>query len=424
MPGAVKNKEEKKGLKKVAPYKIKKKSADSNVNKSGSADGLKMLRSYSELGFVRTNSVNDLGSLLKHSERNLANAEHTAMAVDDREYFSVIGVFSREASRNFGKAWQSQMLTGPPGQRMTGNSMADVSDKDIAAMDSRQSRTEVSTDFEEQIQALFKNKTVPHVIAVIEGKEEQNSFTFKTEVPMKDGKKEKKSSLASKTEKETKSIELGYKKMDFFQGYTGGGTKDHKQNMTYYVRRDLEKAYSVSEVKVDRNDEYITCAAVDYKTEDGKRYRSLIVHIPNKFIKTTGEVEKTNAAFVNYAKTVAKTNITVTNYLGDTNFKSPFFDKSVPSVGGHLKKGETLNPQSSGAQSETNFMQSVSLGKGEEGYSVLQPSVANYIFLKTDSDNKEATDHPSTINYVAHKSPIANRDPKVFPEYYPLEQVV
>ncbi|AEW00557.1 hypothetical protein A4D02_24820 [Niastella koreensis] len=412
---------------KSQPY-VNKKSADLGESKAGSKDSLKkeaprLERSYSELGLMRSNSVGDLKSLLKHEERNPANSEHTAMAVKDRKYFSVIGVFSREASKNFGKAWQLKMFTGSAEQRMTDDSMTGVTREDIAAKDALQSRTLVSTNLEEQVQALFKNKTVPHVIAVIEGKEERDTFKLKTEVPVTD--EEKDPSLAVKSGKKTKSIELGYRKMGFSQGFTSKGAKDRKQNMTLYVRDDLHRAYTWSEVKVARNSEKIPCVAVDYKTKDGKKYRSLIVHIPNIFVKSQTEVALTNAAFSKYAAKVKKEEgVIVTNYLGDTNFKKPFFDNSTPSMGGLLPNKKALNPKSSGAKDNTSFMQNVPLGKGEEGYSVMQPSTSNYIFLTTDGDNKEATDHPSTLNYVAHKSPIADRYPKAISGYYRLKQVV
>jgi hypothetical protein len=408
MPGSGKNTEE--GLKKKR-----------KLEEDESAPEPKLRRSASVQGLIRTKSLNSSDISLKTSERNPANSDQTAMAVEDMKYFSVIAVFSREASKNFGKKWEEKMKTGPPERRITRSSQKGINAKEIARRDGIQDRADVSTNFEEQVRALFNNKTVPHVVAVIEGKEEQASFSLKTEIPVREKKEEEPSLANQKTDAKYKAIEVGYKKKNFFQGYNTRSQKDHKQSMSYYVRNDLEKAYTFTNVNIKRNGESIPCAAIDYKTIDGKQYRTLVVHIPNKFIETEEAIQETHAAFEAYTKEAEKKGITVTGYLGDTNFKKAYYTNTAPSVGGIMEGGETLKPQSSGAQEETNFMQAIPLIKNNKEVAVLQPSAANYIFIKTESNNKVATDHPSMLSYTAHSSPLYNREPDKMPEFYPME---
>ena len=109
----------------------------------------------------------------------------------------------------------------------------------------------------------------------------------------------------------------------------------------------------------------------------------------------------------------------VTGYVGDTNYPKPMQERSAPSMGGILPQGGTLRPQSSGAQQETNFMQSIALEpKGAARHRVKQPSTLNYVFVNTDAASRVATDHPSIMHYTSHEQSIVGRNPDAFPEYY------
>ncbi|MBV8390835.1 MAG: hypothetical protein JO080_13615 [Mucilaginibacter sp.] len=358
-------------------------------------------RSASQAKLTRSNSVDRLDKPLEHDKRKRAREEDIKLGTGAMKDFSVIGVFSREAFENFGKAWKTVMSSDSL-QRPTKVSKMDAKPTEISDRLGRLSSSTITTGFEDQVQALFENRTVPHVIAVIEGKKEQASFSLKTRV-------------------EDKPVGLSYTRTTFSQGLNAKGSIDDKQSMSFYVRDDMKAAYSFSEVSVEHGDEVIRSVAIDYKTQDGNMYRSLVVHIPNQFVGTGAKESTTHQAFEGYAKATAiqKNPVVVTGYLGDTNFQRPYFKDSVPSMGGHLSSGDALNPRGSGAQSkDTHFMQHVPVGEDQGGHSVMQPATLNYLFLKPDDVNREATDHPSMIAITAHGSEISGRDPAVLPDYY------
>ena len=146
-------------------------------------------------------------------------------------------------------------------------------------------------------------------------------------------------------------------------------------------------------------------------TKDGIRYQSLAVHIPNQFIGSKSKEIDTHRAFQGYAEKQSTKDepLVVVSYFGDTNFSTPIKRFSSPSMGGHSSTGQTLNPQSSSSKKETHFMQSIPLSDGHKNHSVLQPSTLNYVFINPDSDNREAVDHPSFIQYVAHNSELVGK---------------
>lgn len=358
------------------------------------------LRSASQEGRVRSNSVDRNGLQLRNVGRKKARAEDTALAPADMKDFSSIAVYSREAFENFGKTWRTRMNSDSL-ERATKLSRKGVSPEDISTALGRQSRSDISTGFNDQVQALLENKIIPHVIAVIEGKEEQSSLTLGARL-------------------EDKPINLSYTRAGYFQGLSTTGSNDNKQSMSIYVRDDMKNVYSFTKELVAHSEDVITSVGVNYSTTDGTKYRSLIVHIPNKFIGSTAKELATHQAFEQYAKDAPKVTpgVVVTGYLGDTNFKNPMFKDTVPSMGGHLPNGNTLSPQSSGAKHDTNFMQSIPVGNDQNGHSVLQPATLNSVFLSTDNLNREATDHPSMMHITAHQDEISGRDQNANPDYY------
>ncbi len=332
----------------------------------------------------RSNSQNQLGQGLSIADRKTS---HTALKKVDVKDYSVIAAFSREAFINFGKKWKTTMRGGSMSQ-VTKSSRRRVDPAEAAKLLSLQSKAVVGTDFEAQVQGLLESKTIPHVVAVIEGKQEARNFSLKVKV-------------------DDQSIDALYSRVMYSQGTNAEGSKDNKQSMSVYVREDMKEVYTVTEEKIEHgNGKLIHSLGVNYQTEDGTAYRTLLVHIPNEFVGTSLKNADTHKAFEKYARNLglAKSPVVVTTYFGDTNYATPMREFSVASMGGIASTGYTLNPQGSAAQKETNFMQSVSLGKDRGKHSVLQPSTLNYVFITPDSTNREVTDHPSIMQYVAHDS--------------------
>lgn len=350
----------------------------------------------------RSNSVGRDGELLSMSDRHTTNTGLTKEGMKD---YSVITVFSREAYENFGKSWKSKMSADTL-NLATSSSRKGVSDAVAKKMLSLQSKSVLGTDFQSHVQALLENKTMPHVIAVIEGKEEKASLQLKTQV-------------------DAQSLDVHYTKKLYIQGKNAKNGSDNKQSMSIYVRNDMLGVYTVTQESVTHlsSKKKIKTAAVNYETTDGTKYRTLIVHIPNEFIGTKSKESDTHASFQSYADEQGKeaSPVVVTSYFGDTNYSSPMTEYSSPSMGGHMPDGKTLKPQSSSATKETHFMQSVPLRDGHSKHSVLQPSTTNYVFVNPDGTNREATDHPSVIQYVAHDSELKG---KVSDSPYALLDVV
>jgi hypothetical protein len=363
-------------------------------------------RSASQLRRVRSSSVDRSNTAMRDSARNPANGGFATLEPEDLKDFSRIGVYSREAFENFGKKWRAQNYLAPNDNRATKKSKLGADPSEVEDRLGRLSSSEVTSGIDGQINALFEDRMIPHVIAVIEGKEEQTKLSINATV-------------------QDEAVELGYTKVIFSQGLTSTGSNDAKQNISIYVRNDMTAAYRASEINVPHGSDKIPCIGIDYSTADGTNYRSLVVHIPNKFVGSDKKDAATYKAFEDYAQGEAnrwaggaRPPVVVTGFLGDTNFKKQYGDNTSPSMGGHLSSGETLNPQSSGAKNETHFMQSVPLKGADDGHVVLQPATLNYVFLPTDAQNREATDHPSIMSFTAHNSEIVGRDPKMIPAYY------
>lgn len=336
----------------------------------------------------RSNSVDRLGERLSIQDRHTSS---TGLKKEDFKDYSVIAVYSREAFESFGKKWKQKMNSDTL-ERATKSSRLGVDSKEVSKLLNLQSRHLVETDFEKQLQKLIENKTLPHMIAVIEGREEKESVSLSTKV-------------------DEKAIDVPYKRLKYLQGTSSKGGKDNKQSMSIYVRDDMKSVYRVSEVKVDHKStkKKIKALAIDYATTDDTKYRTLVVHIPNEFIGTKSKEEDTHSSFQTYAEEQRKSSITVTSYFGDTNYSSPVNKFSSPSMGGHTTTGGFLNPQSSSAKKETHFMQSIGVSSKDKKHSVLQPSTLNSIFINSDKTIREATDHPSLIQYVAHDQPLKGR---------------
>jgi len=339
----------------------------------------------------RSNSVDRTGSKLSISDRHTSN---TKLKKGDMKDFSVMAVFSREAFENFGKKWKAKMNTETL-ELATPSSRKGVSDVEMKKILDLQAKTLLGTDFKAQVGALLDNKTSPHVIGVIEGKEELASFSIKAKA-------------------EDKEVDVTYTRVGYIQGENAKHHSDYKQSMSLYVRDDMRDVYNISKETVSHGAKSINSLGVNYATKDGTKYQTLIVHIPNEFIGNKGKEEATHQAFADYAEQQRlKTKpVIVTSYFGDTNYSSSIRDYSSPSMGGHLKDGSTLNPRSSGANKETHFMQSVPLNEGASSHSLLQPSTLNYVFINPDEDNREATDHPSIMQYVALNNELEGRPDK------------
>ena len=268
---------------------------------------------------TRSNSIDRLGSLLPISERYTGS---TALSKADMKDFSVMAVFSREAFGNFGKKWKVRMNADPL-ELATLSSKKVVSSADATKLLSLQSRTVLGTDFQAQVQGLLENKTSPHVIAVIEGKEEMSSLSLKSKVG-------------------DDLIDVPYTRVTYIQGTNAKGSSDNKQSMSVYVRDDMKSVYSFSEETVAHSGgKKINAVGVNYATSDGTQYRSLVVHIPNEFIKTGGDRDATHASFQDYADAERDKSspVIVTSYFGDTNYASEMRPYSSPSMGGHSSTG-------------------------------------------------------------------------------------
>jgi len=338
----------------------------------------------------RSNSQDRLGERLAIADRN---TRQITLKSEDFKDYSVMAAFSREAFENFGKKWKASMSIDSLNQA-TKSSKLHVDLAETNTLLGLQSKVIVGTDFEAQVQALLEGKTNPHVIAVIEGKQEASNF-----------------SLKAKAGDDT--VDAPYTMVKYLQGTNAKGSQDNKQSMSIYVRDDMKSTYTVTEELVPHlsTGKLIRSLGINYQTEGGTNYRTLAVHIPNEFIGTASKNLATHNSFEKYASDLrgAASPIVVTTYFGDTNYSAPMAEYSVASMGGHSSTGKTLNPQGSGAQSETHFMQSVPLGADSGKHSVLQPSTLNYLFINPDTTNREVTDHPSILQYVAHDNGLVGR---------------
>ncbi len=329
----------------------------------------------------RSNSVDKFNNPLENSKRY--ESKQKKQRIEEATDHSKIAVFSRESKSSFAKKFWLKIDKSEE-KRVTKSSLGDADT--IKKFVGRQPLFQ-SDNFETQVEHLFKDKNHPHVIAVIEGKEEEANS-----IEIEEG--------------------VRYTKVLFKKGVDINNHIDDRQSMNIYVRDDMKDAYKIENETVMHDGKQISVVRVDYETLDKKIYRSLVVHIPNEFLGSDTKEKAMNSSFETYAKKVKKEQgITVTCYLGDTNYKGPMFENSVASMGGHLSSGKTLSPQCSSAQTDTNFMQSIPLGDDSTEYEVKQPSTLNYV--KTDiGASTIGTDHPSIMTYTSHTSPISGRKPK------------
>jgi hypothetical protein len=178
----------------------------------------------------RSNSVDRFDNPLSILDRNTHSSE---LAKKDMKDVSVIAVYSWEAFENFGKKWKQKMDTDSR-DWATKSSRMGKDPKELTKLLSKQSRQRIGIDFEKQMTKLLENKTIPHVIAVIEGKQEKSKFTISTTIG-----------------EEAKSIP--YTRVAYVQGTNAKGASDNKQSMSIYVRDDMREVYSISHETVGWN---------------------------------------------------------------------------------------------------------------------------------------------------------------------------
>lgn len=400
-----------------------------------------MLRSYSQHGYRRTNSLNSKGFPLTNAERNTLGGEKNKLEGGYSDC-STIMVFSREAKSNFSPAWHKSYP----------NLLPEYSQDNIEVKNKLSLRPEVEGNtLEEQINKSLISNEIPHVVAVIEGRHAVDEFNV-----------------------EHNSKNIKYKQKLFVEGKNINGQTDHKQSMTFYVREDLYKSYNFTPTtvkgKINQNikllpkktlatagktktsakktystfgkkvippskvktaitkllDVDIKCVSVDYQTREGatiQNYQSLVVHIPNKYTENQQTCQSVHECFKNYANEKQKKDGTiVTSYFGDTNFKKIISQHSIASVGGMLSNGDTVKRRSSGAIEPSYFMQAISLIEDSD-HQALQPSTTNPLKINNkgmkDSYGKEfteAVDHYSFLHRVLHKGSILGR--KAIGHYY------
>lgn len=385
----------------LAKPKLKRSASQANLVRSNSFVGLDQL-TISARKIVSTGDT-DLGEK-KQKKRKVTEDEEEfnggGLAEAKPVDYSVIGVFSRENSKQHGKEWFRKMLPDTD-SHATESSKKRVKKAEHDTLLNRQARTEVTTGFGDQVNELFKNKWIPHVIVVLEGKTEDEPISLSTKVKNED-------------------IDLSYTRSDFYQGKINDGSrKEHRRDMTVYIRDDMKGVYTVTLEEIPVGKGVQQAFGINYQTEDGTNYRTLVVHMKNEFAGSDDDVETTHQAFEDYAKkALAGDNpVVVTGYIGDTNYNKPKYPNSVASMGGHSLAGETLNPEGSGSVDETNFMQHIPLGEESRKHSVRQPSTLNYVF----PDTNPSVDHPSIAGYTAHSSSIRGRDSKFNSSYYEME---
>lgn len=374
----------------------------------------KLVRSKSQLNLVRSNSTNDLGALIRNQDRNTAGSQPSVLRREAMLDFSSIAIFSREAFANFSKKYED-LVTSPPENRVTSLSKAGVSSELIGKKVNTLSTTRVTSGFQEQAQALLENRMIPHIIAVLEGAEEQQTLSLKLSA-------------------EDNPVNLKYKKTLMRFGTNTNNNSDARQNIAVYVRADLMKAYTAVERSISHDGGHIQCVGIQYSAGNS-RYETLVVHIPNDHVRSASNTSEVYKSFQQYAnsKSQEPSPIIVTAFTGDTNFRNQISANTAPSIGGHIpwKEGHipsieervmvqrSLNPRSSGARSDTNFMQSVPLQEGNE-HVVLQPAQLNNVLLSPNATSREGIDHTSIMHWTAHTQEIFGRNPYEAQEYYNL----
>jgi len=378
--------------------------------------------SLSQRGFNLSNSIGPDGNKLSNLDRNFARPNNTTFDLKKAKRVSVIGVFSREAFRNFAKKLAVKLDSGKLIQLVNKKSAKQM-DKETSDKLLSIQKTHLNLnngDFGDHVQKVFDGKHPPHLFAVLEGKEEAETVDFKVQYDDPESETLKGNTIAKAEEIYTYNKKL----------FTLGLDNDKKQSIAIYIRDNLEEYYKFSEHELDMGDKKLHTVAIDFATKDGEgddakmvRFRTLIVHINNDLIN--GDVNnasslsnKTHQYFEDYAKKCAESGVIVTAYLGDTNYKQAKYKDTVASIGGQGKGKNTLNPLcGTGTATRSDYMQCISLGNDNEFFATLQPSVGNWISIKDNASmknetkgnreaydkNPEAIDHPTTNNYIALK---------------------
>ncbi len=387
------------------PHKVDMSDVDDTDSQAETVDyGDHVQYSASEAGRNRSNSEDSSGELLLDENRDAvdvgasSSSFSTSMSPHNAEYTSCIAVFSRESSENFARGYGAKILADDH-NRVIPSSRSAISDAEVDKKLSLCPTSIVNGGLEDQVQALFLDKTLPHIIAVIEGAEDPGSLI---NIAVNFG---------------VGQITLPYEKLPFMQGTNAALRDDNKQSITLYRRIDLAKAYEVGEVTVPHGAESIKCAGVRYRV--GKEiFETLIVHMPNKFVGSDDLDIATIKSFKNYAMLAAlgKPAITVTSFIGDTNFKKQRQENSALGIGGKTSDGGSINPQCSSSSSPTHFMQAISLGFGKS-HVVLKPSQLNNVLLPAGK-KKIAIDHPSFMHRTGHRGRIEDREPSKLTAWY------
>ncbi|MEQ9345654.1 MAG: hypothetical protein RIG26_04335 [Thalassospira sp.] len=312
--------------------------------------------------------------------------------------FSKIAIISREAGHTFTPKYQEK-LASKSGYSATAESQGLVSSAARSTFAQRTQYRNPGLNMYQRVSFMLNDKEIPHILAVIEGAKDVAGAD----------------NILSVDQGPTRGTNA-FCLIGERQGKNALGANDAKQNYFVLVRQDMRHVYQVTEVDVPRGDKKIPCMAITYQTIDNKKYQTLIVHIPNEFIKSASEIQKTHEAFEQYARDTAH-EATVTGYIGDTNYKVQMTANSYPSTSGFEEQADgtmrSTQPFSSSASIEKHFMQHVPLGT-HEGVSVLQPSVLHHVKVEGDPDSRArpGIDHPSIMGRTLHSKGLKGRPPE------------
>lgn len=299
--------------------------------------------------------------------------------------YAIVAVFSREASINFGRTWRQQHSASSsnntiPASIIAPSSVGNDSESDMRARVETLQREDVGTDLGLQLTALLDNKTLPHVIVLIEGEAPGGSVTM------------------NKLTSSRAWVRVVYHPIASHQGKDSRGVNDAKQNFHVMVREDMQGVYTAQAETIHD----MHTMSIKYSTQDGKKYVMWAVHIPSRLYGSAAKNQRVTTSFKDKKKEI-ENSLIATCYFGDTNFNKVVLGGATPTLGGILPSNRALTAQGSSAKTEKNFMQVVGLGDSDS-YAVLRPSALNYIFLDTDANVTMATDHPSFLHYIAHTS--------------------
>ncbi len=300
----------------------------------------------------------------------------------------IIGVFSLEASANFSTTYHKKLKADK-----LFNSKDNMDKIKKEKLSSNVNYTSAN-NIKEAFAVLYKDKSPPHIIPIIEGG--RDLFDRNQEVRIADNSGKEHLYILNKFH---------------IEGKTAKNTLDKKQNMSFYVREDMQKALSINEATIivanDKGE--FKVAEISFETENAKKYSVLIPHVPNKFVKTQTDCDSVHQAFQSYANNRSKKDdgTIVIGYIGDTNYKKEMQPYSKPSGGGNNGKNY-ISLTSSGAAEHTHFMQAIDLNKDIKSYAMAQPNTLNLVEL-AHKKGEESTDHPSIQTTIVLDSEIKGR---------------